>query len=167
VSFVRHHDSVIVWDATKANISGQCNLRELKSGSGFVHKVDSNSLKLIDDNAQLEYFYYENVEAICSKALHKLKNLDSAYLKIIVQDWTHISNAETKRCLDNNLEEVICTSQKTQEFVLDKNELALNLTHLAKVKKNCLMPIWLREIGGDLGLNKLGLVDIGLRFWTK
>jgi hypothetical protein len=84
-----------------------------------------------------------------------------------VQDWTHISNAESKRCLDNNLEEVICTSQKTQEFALDKNELALNLTHLAKVKKNCLMPIWLREIGGDLGLNKLGLVYIGLSFWTK
>jgi hypothetical protein len=104
VSFVRRHDSVIVWDATKANISGQCNLRELKSGSGFV----------------------------------------SAYLRIIAQDWTHISNAETKLCLDNNLEEVKCTSQKTQEFVLHKNELALNLTHLAKAKKNCLMPIWLR-----------------------
>jgi hypothetical protein len=150
VSFVRHHDSVIVWDATKANISGQCKLRELKSGSGFVHKVDSNSLKWIDDNAQLEYFYYENIEAICSKALHKLKNLDSAYLKIIAQDWTHISNAETKLCLDNNLEEVICTSQKTQEFVLDKNELALNLTHLAKVKKNCLMPVWLRELYNNM-----------------
>lgn len=59
VSFVRHHDSIIVWDTTKANISGQCNLKELKSGLGLVHKVDSNSLKLIDDNAQLEYFYYE------------------------------------------------------------------------------------------------------------
>jgi hypothetical protein len=42
VPFVRHHDSVIVRDATKANISVQRKLNEVKSRSGFGHKVDGN-----------------------------------------------------------------------------------------------------------------------------
>ncbi len=151
VSFVRHHDSIIVWDASKANISGQCNLKILQLGSGLVYKVDSNSLKLVDSASQLEYFYYENVETICTKSLHKLKNLDSAYLQIIAQDWSHISNVDTKLCLDTNLEEVDCNSQKPQEFILYKNELALNLTHLAVTKKNCLRPMILLGLYNTMG----------------
>jgi hypothetical protein len=47
-------------------------------------------------------FIMKNVETICTKSLHKLKNLDSTYPRIVAQNWYHISNADTKLCLDNN-----------------------------------------------------------------
>jgi hypothetical protein len=45
VSFVQHHDSIMVGDASNANISNQCRLKELKNVTGLVSKVDTSSFK--------------------------------------------------------------------------------------------------------------------------
>ena len=139
-SFVRHRDSIIVWDASKANISDQCNLKELKNGTGLVTKVDTSSLKLVDNTAQLEFFYYENLENICKRPLRKLKNLDAAYLHITAQNWSHIYNEETKVCLDINMETAPCNGRKPHEFLLLDNEIAINNEELGAVHANCIAP---------------------------
>jgi len=146
VSFVRHHNSIIVWDASKANISDQCRLKELKNGTGLVTKVDTSSLKLVDNTAQLEFFYHENLENICKRPLRKLKNLDAAYLHITAQNWSHIYNVETKICLDINMQNAPCDGQKPHEFILIGNEIAINNKELGLVHANCIAPAALYAI---------------------
>jgi hypothetical protein len=138
VSLVRHHNSIIVWDAS--NISDQCRLKELKNGKGLVSKVDTSSFKLVDNTAQLEFFYHENLENICKRPLRKLKNLDAAYLHIIAQNWYHIYNVETQICLDINMQNAPCDGQKPHEFILIGNKIAINNKEHGLVHANCIAP---------------------------
>ena len=43
ISFVHHHDSVIVRDASKANISHQYILKEIQNGTGVVTRKDETT----------------------------------------------------------------------------------------------------------------------------
>jgi hypothetical protein len=83
-------------------------------------RVDTSSFKLVDNTAQLEFFYHENIENICKRPLRKLKNLDAAYLHITAQNWTHIYNVETKICLDINMENAPCDGKKTTRFLFNR-----------------------------------------------
>jgi hypothetical protein len=121
-------------------------LKELKNGTGLVTKVDTSSLKLVDNTAQLEFFYHENLENICKRPLRKLKNLDAAYLHIIAQNWSHIYNVETKICLDINMQNAPCDGQKPHEFILIGNEIAINNKELGLVHANCIAPAALYAI---------------------
>jgi hypothetical protein len=111
VSLVRHHNSIIVWDAS--NISDQCRLKELKNGKGLVSKVDTSSFKLVDN---------------------------TAYLHIIAQNWYHIYNVETQICLDINMQNAPCDGQKPHEFILIGNKIAINNKEHGLVHANCIAP---------------------------
>jgi hypothetical protein len=101
-------------------------LKELKNRTGLVTKFDTSSFKLVDNTAQLEFFYHGNLENICKRPLRKLKNLDATYLHIIAQNWSHIYNVKTKICLDINMQNAPCDGQKPHEFILIGNEIAKN-----------------------------------------
>ena len=51
ISFVHHQDVIIVWDASKGNISKQCFVNEVKSGSGLVMTKNEQTFQLIDNAA--------------------------------------------------------------------------------------------------------------------
>jgi|688.fasta_scaffold334885_2 hypothetical protein len=60
---------------------------------------------MIDNAAQLEYFYQEKADTICGRELHKLVNLDSAYIQILAIGppvSTTIYNVATGFCLTHD-----------------------------------------------------------------
>jgi hypothetical protein len=105
---------------------------------------------LVDNTAQLEFFYHENLENICKRPLHKLKNLDAAYLHITAQNGTHIYNVENKMFLDINMENAPCDGQKPHEFLLIGNEIAVNNKELGLVHANCIAPAALYALSAIL-----------------
>jgi hypothetical protein len=65
-------------------------LKEIQNGTGVVTRKDEMTFQLVDDAAQLEFFYFEKIGNVCNKPLNKLKNLDIAYLQITSLDWSPV-----------------------------------------------------------------------------
>ena len=118
IYFAHHHDALIVWDALKANISNKCIMNEVKMGAGIVTKKNDNTFQLKDNAAQLEYFYHEKTDTICGMELHKLTNLDTAYLQISTVNLSIIYNVATGFCLTHDFGVAACNDHKQQKFIL-------------------------------------------------
>ena len=152
ISATRHHDAIIVWNESFANISDQCNLKEMKVGTGLVTRVDEHVFKLVDNAAQLEFFYFDKLDPVCNRPLNKLKNLDTAYLHVMAQNWSHIYNVGNKDCLNINLEAVPCVEQAPQEFRLEGDQVAINNKQLSDLQANCLAPTPLLSVTNVLAV---------------
>jgi hypothetical protein len=116
ISFAHHHDALIVWDASKANISNKCIVTEVKKGAGIVNRKNEKTFQLIDNAGQLEYSYQEKTDTICGMELHKLTNLDTAYLRITPLISSAIYTVVTRLCLDIDLFPVACNAQKSMHI---------------------------------------------------
>jgi hypothetical protein len=125
MSFAHHHDALIVWDASKANISNKCIMNELKMGAGVVTRKNEKTFQLIDNAAQLEYFYQEKTDTICGRELHKLTNLDTAYLQISTVNLSIIYNVATGFCLTHDFGVAACNDLKRKRFTLVNNQIAI------------------------------------------
>ena len=101
----------------------------MKVGTGLVTRVDEQVFKLVDNATQLEFFYFDKLDPVCNQPLNKLKNLDTAYLHVMAQNWSHIYNVGNKDCLNINLEAVPCVEQAPQEFRLEGDQVAINNKH--------------------------------------
>ena len=62
-------------------------------------RKNEKTFQLIDNVAQLEYFYQEKTDTICGRELHKLTNLDTAYVQISTVNLSITYNVATGFCL--------------------------------------------------------------------
>jgi hypothetical protein len=90
-------------------------VNEVKTGTGIATRKNEKTFQLIDDSAQLEYFYEEKVDIICGMELHKLTNLDTAYLQIKHVTSAAIYNLATRFCLTIDLYPVACDEHKAAQ----------------------------------------------------
>jgi hypothetical protein len=94
-------------------------------GAGIVTRKDEKTFQLIDNAAQLEYFYQEKTDTICGMELHKLTNLDTAYLKILTVNSSMIYNVATGFCLTHDFGVAACNDRMRQGFILVNNQIAI------------------------------------------
>ena len=123
-----YHDALIIWDASKANISNKCIVTEVKKGAGLVTRKNEKTFQLIDNAAQLENLYQEKTDTICGIALHKLVNLDSTHLQISAIDSpvsTTIYNVATGFCLTNDTCLIACNVHEPPTFTLVDNQITI------------------------------------------
>ena len=100
-------------------------MNEVKMGAGIVTRKDEKTFQLIDNAAQLEYFYQEKTDTICGMELHKLTNLDTAYLKISTVNSSMIYNVATGFCLTHDFTVAVCNERMRQGFILVNNQIAI------------------------------------------
>jgi hypothetical protein len=125
ISFAHHHDALIVLDASKANISNKCIVTEVQMGAGIVTKKNEKTFQVMDNAAQLEYFYQEKTDTICGMEFHKLTNLDTTYLQISTMNSSIIYNVATGFCLTHNFGIAACNANRPQGFILVNNQIAI------------------------------------------
>ncbi len=95
-------------------------------------RKNEKTFQLIDNSAQLEYFYQEKIDIICGMELHKLTNLDTAYLQIKHLTSAAIYNLATRVCLSVDLYPVTCDDHKSaynrkpHEFVFVGSQIAIS-----------------------------------------
>ena len=100
----------------------------MKTGTGIATRKNEKTFQLIDNSAQLEYFYQEKIDIICGMELHKLTNLDTAYLQIKHVTTAAIYNLATRFCLSIDLYPVACDeheaaqNRRPHEFVLSAHK---------------------------------------------
>ena len=94
--FVFHDDSIIIWSKQNRNLEKECKIKQLRKSSGSIRKISENTYKLVDTPGQLDYIYTDEIQTICNYTLHKLKNINGAYVQIQPKNKTHIFNLETK-----------------------------------------------------------------------
>ena len=60
-------------------------------------KISENTYKLVNTPGQLDYIYTDEIQTICNYTLHKLKNINGAYVQIQPKNKTHkISQDKTQ-----------------------------------------------------------------------
>ena len=119
------NDVALVWDPPKIPLQDQCILRQVHTGSGIAFTLDSNTFKLIDNPAQLEFHYFGNPNVLCNMTLHKLKNIDGAYLQLSPKNWSYIYNVENNLCLSPTvIDPLPCQNVKPESFTFIDNWLA-------------------------------------------
>jgi hypothetical protein len=126
-TFVYHQDSVIVWIQPKRNLEKECKIKRKRKSTGTITKIDDNTYKLIDVPGQLDYIYTAETQNICDFTLHKLKNVDGAYLQVQNKNWSHIDNVETKYCLNPQIRTPSkCLDLTGGEFKIVDNKLNIS-----------------------------------------
>jgi hypothetical protein len=126
-TFVYHQDSVIVWIQPKRNLEKECKIKRKRKSTGTITKIDDNTYKLIDVPGQLDYIYTAETQNICHFTLHKLKNVDGAYLQVQNKNWSHIYNVETKYCLNPQIRTPSnCIDLTGGEFKIVDNKLNIS-----------------------------------------
>jgi hypothetical protein len=121
---VYHQDSVIVWVQPKRNLEEECKIKIKRKSTGTITKLDDNTYKLVDAPGQLDYIYTAETQNICDFTLHKLKNVDGAYLQVQNKNWSHIYNVETKYCLNPQIRTPSkCSNLTGGEFKIVDNKL--------------------------------------------
>ena len=123
-TFVFHEDSVIIWSKQNRNLEKECKIKQLRKSSGSIIKISENTYKLVDTPGQLDYIYTDEIQAICNYTLHKLKNINGAYVQIQPKNKTHIFNLETKLCINEHIRlPVNCSTVPNGQFSVSNNRL--------------------------------------------
>ena len=134
-TFVFHDDSVIIWSKQNRNLEKECKIKQLRKSSGSIIKISENTYKLVDTPGQLDYIYTDEIQTICNYTIHKLKNINGAYVRIQPKNKTHIFNLETKLCINENIRSPVnCSSVPDGQFSVSDNRL--NFQNFSRPNKN-------------------------------
>lgn len=101
------HQIRVVWQTPKIFDGRDCALESRLTGAGFIHSESAQTIKLTDEDNQLDYIYYKEKTKFpnCNmKEVNQLVNIPNAYLLITDEPLRkgYMVNTLTTNCLQHN-----------------------------------------------------------------
>ena len=122
-------------------------MKEVQNGTGVVTRKDETTFQLVDNTAQLEFFYFEKIGNVCNKPLNKFKNLDIAYLQITSLDLSPVY----QKWVFARTNIPVKSSSESKPLLLQHHQF---MEHQAIVNKNILAKEIIKIYCGSLQVRK-------------